>query len=62
MKFGLVNYWENELKNEKKSEFFSIDNMIISRKVDNFQSMQESTFFTKKNQNRTYGDFKGDFL
>ena len=62
MKFGLVNYWENELKNEKKNDFFPIDNMIISRKVDNFQSMQESTFFTKKIQNRTYWDFEGDFF
>ena len=24
--------------------------------------MQESTFFTKKIQNRTYGDFEGDFF
>ena len=36
VKFRLVNYGENELKNEKKSDFFPIDNMIISRKVDNF--------------------------
>ena len=36
MKFGLVNYGENELKNGKKNDFFPIDNMIISRKVDNF--------------------------
>ena len=36
VKFRLVNYEENDLKNEKKSDFFPIDNMIISRKVDNF--------------------------
>ena len=34
--FDRSRYVENELKNEKKSEFFPISNMIISRKVDNF--------------------------
>ncbi len=62
MKFRLVNYGENELKKRKKSDFFSIDNMNISWKVDNFCSVVKSTLCTKKIQKRTYGDFDDDFF